>query len=564
MSKSKDMSIGIDLGTTYCCVACLDELGDPQVQKNADGELETPAALFFSRSGETVVGTRAKEMLPESPDRVVFDVKSAICTDTEYTVDFEKHTPTELTSVILERIVKDFCRTHSMESESKPYLRKATIGVPAHFGHSERETVLEAARNAGIGEPEILDEPTAVAIAYGYGHPDGGHKRILVFDLGGGTAEVTVLDVDGKSFSALSVESGRIGGLDFDGELKRLAVGKIVDKSGSDPENIQCDAFIQASLDLKTESLKKELSTSEKASESVAVSGKKVCFEITRREFEESSSYLLDSAFELIDRALDAASATADELDCFVLSGGSSRIPMVAEGIRRRYPDVRVTVCDPAFAVAKGAAIFAGRDSNDVEVDSILSKTYGIGIVSDGRRIVSNILYRNSRIPYESRKAFHPEAKGQAVASVEIYEDDADRGTPHTDIEDARRIGSFAFRLPEGCDKDTRVSVRLSVTRDGVLGVKAECGKQVGGCIIRTPSSTSSKGALSEDPDVTRDPSARAQRARARPEAPASRSWRGRGTTPCVAFPDGCSLSSRGPGSPRCIRGPRTSCGSAC
>ena len=159
-------------------------------------------------------------------------------------------------------------------------------------------------------------------------------------------------------------------------------------------------------------------------------------------------------------------------------------MPMVAEAVRRRYDGVRITVHDPMHAVVNGAAIYAGRNTNDVKVNGILTKTYGIKVRTGGKESVVNILHRNSRIPYESRRVFHPEAKGQPFAVVEIYENSADRDETHSEIADSQRVGSFNIRLPVGCDRSTKVTVRLVAASDGTISVKAMCGNNAGSCVI--------------------------------------------------------------------------------
>ncbi len=467
--------IGIDLGTTYCSIAYLDEDGTPIIEKNLEGETETPSVVFFSPTGGGfTIGSEAKGKSNIYPEYTRAGVKRDMGKDTRYSIGQETYTPVEISAMILRKMVSDFRKTRGLAVED------AVITVPAYFGDAQREATRTAAQLAGIRNVELINEPTAAAIAYGYGERDGGHKRILVYDFGGGTLDVTILDVDGSSFTAIATDGATgLGGRDFDDVLTRIILEKIASNSGTDYYVLDTDIYLLADLEVKSERMKIRLSSSETASDTVTLNnGLKVPFEVTRAEFEEATRGLLDESFEYVKKALKAARLTADDINAFVLVGGSSRMPMVAEEVRSRYPGVSIDLFDPLHAVANGAALYAGRDgSAEIDVKNVLSKTFGVKVCDgSGNPMVSNIIYRNRSLPMSAAGRFHPEADGQLVAKIEIYESAAMEGDKHTEMDDAAWAGTFELKLPESVTVNTPIMVHFTANAEGIIRAVAECG----------------------------------------------------------------------------------------
>ncbi len=201
---SEEFSIGIDLGTTYSCLAYIDDNNEPVVERNYEHEDTTPSVILFNDVGEKLVGSSAKDMfLMYSSDRFVLDIKRKMGTDYSVDIDGIRYTPPTLSGLILRKLLKDFEENHGLDEGS---VKSAVITVPAYFGQEEREATVNAGRIAGLEEVTLLNEPTAAAICFGFGNNQGGPKKVLVYDLGGGTFDVTVLQIDGKSFTAIATD----------------------------------------------------------------------------------------------------------------------------------------------------------------------------------------------------------------------------------------------------------------------------------------------------------------------------------------------------------------------
>ena len=251
---SEEFSIGIDLGTTYSCLAYIDDNNEPVVERNYEHEDTTPSVILFNDVGEKLVGSSAKDMfLMYSSDRFVLDIKRKMGTDYSVDIDGIRYTPPTLSGLILRKLLKDFEENHGLDEGS---VKSAVITVPAYFGQEEREATVNAGRIAGLEEVTLLNEPTAAAICFGFGNNQGGPKKVLVYDLGGGTFDVTVLQIDGKSFTAIATDGQRLmGGKDWDAALKQIIIGKIAEMSGLSEDEIEADNDIMEALVLDSEHL---------------------------------------------------------------------------------------------------------------------------------------------------------------------------------------------------------------------------------------------------------------------------------------------------------------------
>lgn len=214
MAAEEKVYAGIDLGTTYSSMALFTPGGTPFVEKNLDNVEDMPSAVYFDMSGEYIVGTGAKERIPEHPDSTVSFIKQNIGRNVEYEFYKRRYTAADLSAMIIEKLVSDISRV------SGSPISEAVITVPAGFGDREREATVKAGKAAGLTEVELLNEPTAAAIAYGYGRRDQGRMKIMVFDMGGGTLDISILDINGDEFTAVAVDGDmHLGGRDFDRAL---------------------------------------------------------------------------------------------------------------------------------------------------------------------------------------------------------------------------------------------------------------------------------------------------------------------------------------------------------
>lgn len=477
----EDYCIGIDLGTTYSCLAYIDEEGNPLVEKNFEQEDTTPSVVLFNENGDIIVGSPAKDMAVMYPaNRTVTSVKRQIGTDYKVNVDGNVYTPETLSAAILKKMINDFNEAHGCN------VKKAIITCPAYFGQNERDSTKYAARIAGLEEVSIINEPTAAAISFGYGGNES-KKKVMVCDLGGGTFDVTILEIEGNSFTAVATDGERLlGGKDWDKALASVIKRKVSLSSGCSIEDIDDDEDASVMLDIDTESIKKRLTTAESTRGTLTVGGVKNIYSVTREEFETATAPLLNRILEIIERTLRSKTLAIDDIDDIILVGGSSRMPQIKNGISSRFPDTKVRLFDPDRSIAKGAAIFArSKDLNrnddtgteKLTVKNVLSKTFGVRVEFKGREMISNIIYRDEVLPIESVKIYYPIENGQPSVLVEIFEDSALRSddTARTELIDGVSVGELQMDLPDGVDINTPIKVIFRAAEDGMISAKVEC-----------------------------------------------------------------------------------------
>ena len=507
---SEEYNIGIDLGTTYSCLAYIDDSGNPVVEKNYEQEDTTPSVILFNDVGEKIVGSSAKDMiLMYNSDRFIVDIKRKMGSDYTVEIDGIRHTPTTLSGIILSKLIKDFEYAHGLDNGE---VTKAVITVPAYFGQEEREATVNAGLIAGLKEVTILNEPTAAAICFGFGNNDGESKKVLVYDLGGGTFDVTILQIDGKSFTAIATDGERfLGGKDWDEALKRILIPKIAEMSGLTDEEIEADSDIMDKLIIDAEDLKKRLSTSESTRGTMSIGGRRVVYTVTREEFEEATKPLLNSTLDIVAATLDSKNLAVEDVDAFLLVGGSSKMPQVKNAITERFPGARVKLYDPEQSIAKGAAVYSrsvnvmhdagtkvdednapadahekskildeiAKETEDaIVVHNVLSKSFGVKVQDEsGNEYVSNIIFRNETLPIVNTKTYRPRVDGQISIDVEIYEDNARNVDEEmrTDLAEANLIGSFSMKLPEDVTTSTPIKIRFTVNDDGLITAYVEC-----------------------------------------------------------------------------------------
>ncbi|MBQ4411912.1 MAG: Hsp70 family protein [Candidatus Methanomethylophilus sp.] len=515
---SEEYSIGIDLGTTYSCLAYIDDNNEPVVERNYEHEDTTPSVILFNDVGEKLVGSSAKDMfLMYSSDRFVLDIKRKMGTDYSVDIDGIRYTPPTLSGLILRKLLKDFEENHGLDEGS---VKSAVITVPAYFGQEEREATVNAGRIAGLEEVTLLNEPTAAAICFGFGNNQGGPKKVLVYDLGGGTFDVTVLQIDGKSFTAIATDGQRLmGGKDWDAALKQIIIGKIAEMSGLSEDEIEADNDIMEALVLDSEDLKKRLSTSESTRGTMTIGGRKVTYTVTREEFEDATRHLIDSTADTVEEVLNSKNLTVGDIDAFLLVGGSSRMPQVKSVISSRFPGANIKIYDPDQSIAKGAAVYCkSRDvlsdakaeikqqmdaqqtapadetemasrvdevamSTDdaIVVHNVLSKSLGVKAGDgNGNEYISNIVFRDVTLPLVENRTYYPYVDGQLSVEVEIFENSARNNEDGMRVElaDATLVGSFPMKLPEDVTKNTPINIRFTVNDDGMVFAYVECKDQ--------------------------------------------------------------------------------------
>ena len=480
--------IGIDLGTTYCAVAHLDDRGRPVTLPNGDGEILTPSAVYLSTTGDAVVGQPAMDLALEEPDRVAMLVKRRIgYPDYGRLVAGREFRPETLSAVILRKLVQDAERHVGPVTE-------AVITVPAYFDDTRRKATMDAGRIAGLDVLDILDEPSAAALAYtfqtapGADIPADGLRTVLVYDLGGGTFDVTLVKLGNKRFQVLGIEGDvRLGGKDWDDRLVDHVAGKFRQEHGTDPRD---DAQALAMLQASAERAKRTLTKVGQASVTVAHAGHKMQVPVTRDEFEGLTQDLLVRTRLTTQQVLNAAGLGWGQVDKLLLVGGSTHMPAAArmlEELTGKAPDRSLAVSE---VVARGAAVHAGivasrrareraeqGDSSEIiwlddddEVVEITVNAHSLGVeIRKGEDRFNNILIpKNTQLPASVARTYFTVKDGQSKVRVRILQGEAQQAAACIPVGECWIAG-----LPDGLPKGSPVEVRCGVAANGRIEVTA-------------------------------------------------------------------------------------------
>lgn len=344
---------GIDLGTTNSCIAYVDDTGRPVVLKSAVGEDTTPSVVYFESPENVVVGRQAKDSALLVPDLVVELVKRQMGEDVRYTFHGQEHTPESVSALILRELAR------AAREQTGDEVRDVVITVPAYFGVLEREATRKAGQIAGLNVLDVLAEPVAAALAYqALGDAGSGARHILVYDLGGGTFDTTVIRIDGDDIQVVCTDgNARLGGADWDNKITDFLLHGFTDQYPQlDPGG---DEQFMQDLATSAEQLKRALSATRARKHNVRFDGSVVQLELTREHLEELTSELLDRTMEITGRTIATAREKGvDHFDDVLLVGGMTIMPAVAQALRDRF-EVEGRQQDPHLAVAKGAALFA-------------------------------------------------------------------------------------------------------------------------------------------------------------------------------------------------------------
>lgn len=465
--------IGIDLGTTYSCIAQIDEGGNPVIVKNFEEEETTPSVVLIA-DGSYIVGSMAKEQsMLYDPENTIVAVKRKMGEDHVMNIDGSEYTPTKVSSLIIKKLINDFKTKTGLE------VTDAVITVPAYFGTAERQCTINAGLAAGLRKVDLINEPTAAAIAYGSKLTDS-DRNILVYDLGGGTFDTTVLHISKNSLNTVCTAGDKyLGGRDWDRKMADLIVKKILE-SGSVTEEDLDDREVRNTLETDAERHKRMLTVSNVARGVIRVGSKRVPYAITRDEFEEVTKPLLDATIEIIDNALFENKVDVSKISEIILVGGSSRMPQVMSVMESRFPNTEIKLYDPDLSVAKGAALFAmSRDESEdggMNVIDVLAKTFGIKVKIDKEHDkISHIIYKNLPLPIENSKTYKPAHENQEGIDVEIYESDAPKGVRASYLSEGTPVGFFHVPLPPGVTSSDKVYITFKAGSDGILRAALDC-----------------------------------------------------------------------------------------
>ncbi len=457
--------IGIDLGTTNSCVAVM-EGGEAVVIPNSEGNRTTPSVVAFSKEGERLVGQIAKRQAVTNPDHTIISIKRKMGTADKVNIDGDEFSPQEISAMILQKIKTD------AESYLGQKVTQAVITVPAYFNDSQRQATKDAGKIAGLEVLRIINEPTAAALAFGMDKTDKDEK-IMVFDLGGGTFDVSILDIGDGVFEVLSTNGNtKLGGDDFDERIINYLVSEFKKSDGID---LSTDKMAMQRLKEAAEKAKIELSGMQQTQINLPFitadqSGPKhMDITLTRAKFEDLIRDLVDSTRIPVENALKDAKLTADDISKVLLVGGSTRVPCVQEMVKKitgKDPDKGI---NPDECVAIGAAIQGGVLSGDVKDLVLLDVTpLSLGIETYGG-VFTKLIERNTTIPTKKSQVFSTAADGQTSVEVHVLQGEREMAM------DNKTLGRFQLTgiapAPRGVPQ---VEVTFDIDANGIVHVSAK------------------------------------------------------------------------------------------
>jgi molecular chaperone DnaK (HSP70) len=513
---------GIDLGTTYSAIAFVDEHGKPVIVPNQESERITPSVVLFD-GDNIIVGNTAKESAKVEPGRVVSRVKNSMG-DPNYVFehDGQVYSPEDLSSFILRKVVGDAEVALGLGPDEK--ITDVVITCPAYFGTEQREATANAGKLAGLNVRSILNEPTAAAIAYGL--EQGEDQTVLVYDLGGGTFDITMIEIKDRLIRVICTGGDhRLGGADWDEAIVVHLADQFKQQTGLDSDPMD-DPEVLNDLFLQAERGKKTLTQRDKAPFRVTHAGQQARVELDRPKFEELTRHLLDRTIELTREMLEEAKKKGyEKFDKIILVGGATRMPQVHDRIVAEFGGMEPESFDPDEAVAKGAALFglkeslqsevreilapelaaAGTDGAELDLShvdeakvaaaldqiesdygftltgpvrelvstkivNVLSKSLGVVARNDqGKDLVVYLLPRNGEVPMEKTTDFGTDQPNQIGVDIKVMAGERDSPDPL----DCKDVGTATLNLPEGLPSRSPIRVTFSISRDGRLTVSA-------------------------------------------------------------------------------------------
>lgn len=458
-------TIGIDLGTTNSCVSVM-EGGEPVVIPNAEGMRTTPSVVAFSKDGERIVGEPAKRQAVTNPDRTIASIKREMGRDYKVTIDGKDYSPQEISAIILQKLKSD------AEAYLGDTVTEAVITVPAYFTDAQRQATKDAGKIAGLNVKRIINEPTAAALAYGLDKTDH-EEKILVFDLGGGTFDVSILEIGDGTFEVLSTSgNNQLGGDDFDEVLVNYIADEFKKTEGVD---LRQDKMSLQRLKDAAEKAKKELSSTLNTNVNLpfitatAEGPKHLNMDITRAKFEELTAFLVEKTMEPTRKALADSGLSISEIDKVILVGGSTRIPAVQEAIKKFTGKEPHKGINPDECVAIGAAIQAGVLAGDVKDVLLLDVTpLSLGIETLGG-VFTKIIERNTTIPTKKSQVFSTAADNQTAVDIHVLQGERSMAADNV------TLGRFQLMdIPAAPRGIPQIEVTFDIDSNGIVHVGAK------------------------------------------------------------------------------------------
>ena len=458
-------TIGIDLGTTNSCVAVM-EGGEAVVIPNAEGMRTTPSVVAFSKDGERIVGEPAKRQAVTNPDRTISSIKREMGRDYKVSIDGKNYSPQEISAIILQKLKAD------AESYLGEKVTEAVITVPAYFTDAQRQATKDAGKIAGLEVKRIINEPTAAALAYGV-DKDGAEEKILVFDLGGGTFDVSILEIADGTFEVLATSgNNKLGGDDFDDVLVNYISEEFLKTDGVD---LRKDKMSAQRLKDAAEKAKKELSSTLSTNinlpfiTATSEGPKHLNMDITRAKFNELTAHLVEQTMEPTRKALQDSGLSVNDLAKILLVGGSTRIPAVQEAIKKFTGKEPSKGINPDECVALGAAIQAGVLAGDVKDVLLLDVTpLSLGIETLGG-VFTKIIERNTTIPTKKSQVFSTAEDNQSAVDIHVLQGEREFADGNI------TLGRFRLdEIPPARRGMPQIEVTFDIDSNGIVHVTAK------------------------------------------------------------------------------------------
>ena len=458
--------IGIDLGTTNSCVAVM-EGGKPTVIANAEGERTTPSIVAFTKTGDRLVGEPAKRQAVTNADRTIRSIKREMGTDYKVDIEGKKYSPQEISAMILQKLKGD------AENYLGEKVTEAVITVPAYFNDAQRQATKDAGKIAGLDVKRIINEPTAAALAYGLDNEN--EQKIMVYDLGGGTFDVSIIEIGDGVIEVLSTAgNNRLGGDDFDQKVTDYILAEFKKQEGVDLSN---DKMALQRIREATEKAKKELSSATTTNinlpfiTATADGPKHLDMNLTKAKFDELTHDLVEKTAEPVQRALSDAGLQASELSKVLLVGGSTRIPAVQDKVRQLTGHEPSKSLNPDECVALGASVQGGKLAGDAGAGDILLldvTPLSLSIETMGG-IATRLIERNTTIPTKKSQIFSTAADNQTAVDINVVQGERQFA------KDNKSLGQFRLDgIPPARRGVPQIEVTFDIDANGIVNVSAK------------------------------------------------------------------------------------------